>query len=274
MQKYTQSIAELETKPVNVWYPKTSINDVSKISVSPIIGTSTGKEYPSEISSSYKASGSEPLAAPNGLVGYWGFNDNYNDNSGKGNNGIVSGSVPFVTDAKSGKSVSFNNNANNYIRVPDSPEFDLIGKEGFTYSAWIKPTAVPNSYNMFIGHYLPYFNIRSARVLHLSMTAGSVQQHLSTPTSEPLTLNNWYYVAATYETSSGIMKIYINGDTKATSPSFTPPSDYNSDLYIGRWELNANPSDDYPFSGLIDEVAVYNRPLSESEIKSYYESTK
>ncbi|MBI2449437.1 LamG domain-containing protein, partial [Candidatus Pacearchaeota archaeon] len=83
-------------------------------------------------------------------------------------------------------------------------------------------------------------------------------------------LNEWTHVAATFVNSANTVRIYINGINVATNTSFNgePCSSDITPLYIGgiknrsiRW-----------FNGTIDEVRIWNRPLSVGEVKEQYYS--
>ncbi len=93
-------------------------------------------------------------------------------------------------------------------------------------------------------------------------------------TDSELPLDEWSYVVATYESSTGKAALYLNGSL-VTTADFTPgeaivPSD--TDLFIGKnnqgfwlygFNLNA-------FSGLIDEVKIYNQALSAADVQNAY----
>ena len=76
----------------------------------------------------------------NGLVGWWPFNGNANDESGNGNNGTVNGaSLTSDRFGNGGKALSFDG-LSNYVEVPHSSTFNSTNK--ITISLWIKPTTI------------------------------------------------------------------------------------------------------------------------------------
>src|SRR5262249_600897 len=91
-------------------------------------------------------------------------------------------------------------------------------------------------------------------------------------TSEPslqggsIPLNTWTHVAMTFDAASGQFTLYVNGRqvASATSPGVITATSRN--VLIGR-EDSFLPR---PFNGLIDEVAIYSRALSASEIQGIY----
>ena len=188
-----------------------------------------------------------------------------NDSSGwkntATNNGATwSSDFPF-TDSEEKWSLYFNGSS--YLSVPFNAKTMNIKQDGFTYSAWIKPTALTQDYNMFMGQILPYFNVRSTGILHMSMTAGGQQRSVYSVTK--LSVNKWYHVAATYD-SQGYMKVYVDGKLDGTSGPFLNPSNSVSNFYIGKWQ----PNDTYRFTGYIARVRHYNNALSLSQIQQMY----
>ena len=69
----------------------------------------------------------------NGLVGWWPFNGNANDESGLGNNGIVSGSTLTSDRFGNANSAYLFDGVNDYIRITDNNNYSF-GTGGFTYS--------------------------------------------------------------------------------------------------------------------------------------------
>ncbi|MGH9843137.1 MAG: LamG-like jellyroll fold domain-containing protein [Blastocatellia bacterium] len=85
-----------------------------------------------------------------------------------------------------------------------------------------------------------------------------------------MTNNAFHHVAATYDGAT--MKIYVDGNLnvqKAVTLTINYPS--GRPLMIGKREYNSIPG---PFPGVIDEVALYNRALSASEIQSIFNAGK
>jgi hypothetical protein len=162
----------------------------------------------------------------------------------------------------SGKCLYFNGTKSDYVNVPESPKFSMDQK-GFTYSVWIKGTDFSNPYNMIMGHYLPYFDVQSNGVLHMSMRANGAQQ--SVLGSTVLEKNKWYHVGATYD-ENGYMKVYVNGKQDGVAGPFLTPTNYANNQYIGTWDTN-NP---FQFTGFIDESKIYAYALSANQMQQEY----
>jgi arabinan endo-1,5-alpha-L-arabinosidase len=87
----------------------------------------------------------------------------------------------------------------------------------------------------------------------------------------PLTIGRSYYIVGVLDNYANL-RVYVNGVLNA-SRTLDPtklPNDITAPVYIGgdgvtSWSI---------YGGIIDEVRIYNRALSDSEIKALYESTR
>ncbi|MDR3705752.1 MAG: sialidase domain-containing protein [Paludibacteraceae bacterium] len=150
---------------------------------------------------------------------------------------------------------------NDYIAIPDNSKLDLTSD--YTITAWVKPenfnylagivskyhTPATPSYVLRLGRYSPYqaFNF----------------DEKNTSSNTLLTSNTWYHVAAV---KSGTTRtLYVNGSAVSLTDtaSFTPVANGDS-LLIG---LDYR-MDKRFFNGLIDEVSIWSKALSQSEIQS------
>jgi hypothetical protein len=74
----------------------------------------------------------------------------------------------------------------------------------------------------------------------------------------------WYYLATTYDPSTRQVKIYINGVSDRTVTLSTGLS------LTANFSIGGDAHNDNAFDGLIDEVQIYNRALSASEILAIF----
>ncbi|MEY3219843.1 MAG: hypothetical protein RIT27_1200 [Pseudomonadota bacterium] len=212
-----------------------------------------------------------------GLVAYYPFDGNAFDESGNGNDGTVYGAT--LTTDRNGKTKSaYKLNAGNYIEVADS---SLLQPKHITLHAWVNLNPV-NSNHMIFGK-INYANAASEQYtfgfvngqqlgFHIKRNSGCRAGYgwSSLYGNQNLPLNTWSSVDATWDGS--VMKVYANGElvgTKTDAPSGEIDECVGGNLQIGRnWV-----KDTRFFNGQLDDVRIYNRALSDAEIKQLHETT-
>ena len=212
-----------------------------------------------------------------GLVGWWPFNGNANDESVNGNNGIVNGSI-LASDrfGNSNKAYSFDG-ISNYIEVPSSPS--LCVSIAYSISAW----AYISSYNSGGFPYQPAivskinggdwyggYEVRASSdatgVPKFLGTSGNIGGNNVAPAVPNNNINQWYNIIATYDGS--IIKCFINGicmDSTNVSGSLQTST---IPLRFGR--RGGGPSFDCWLTGFIDDIGIWNRALTQAEITAVY----
>ena len=219
-----------------------------------------------------------PTNLQTGLVGYWPFCGNANDESGNGNNGTVNGAT-LTTDrfGNANSAYSFDG-VNDYIQALGNSNYQL--SDNRTISCWIKPennnsTADHGIFGVALnGHNGYYLYLQSTgKIVALEDNfsgigpggSANINSGWSGPASNESVFsnsNNWIFVLATK--ANGITRIYINGilqdETDLRIPTFG-----NSNLYFG-WTNLWNQF----FSGKIDDCLIFNRVLSSVEIQQLY----
>lgn len=196
-----------------------------------------------------------------GLVGYWLFDGNANDSSGKRNNGIVHGVVP--TEDRFGKAdKAYRFNRGNYIEVPNSPTLQGITK-AVTIIAWIKPSAGDNrAFSM-----MQKGNQREVQFQFQLINGKGLCCDIWVPEWRNHNLNEWQQVALTYEYRKE-MRIYRNGELNGAVMAANKLTANNLPLLIGCDPFGGM---EY-FIGDMDDVRVYNRVLTEQEVKELYKA--
>lgn len=97
----------------------------------------------------------------------------------------------------------------------------------------------------------------------------SWEGHDSTST---VSLNTWYHVAVTY--ASGTLTYYLNGIEDGSDSSGSGAINPTSNSVTLGWVNNGQPTTVSDLRGIIDEVMVFNRTLSDEEILAIYNNTK
>ena len=217
-----------------------------------------------------------------GLQGHWKLDETSGttavDSSGNGNDGTLTNMNP-ASDWVPGQingALDFDGN-NDYVNAGSDASIDDVFTSGGTVSAWIYLEGWGES----------DFGRITDKSLDTSATAGwsfqvdgasgvdrirfetgfsGGQGGWATPTGS-ISLNNWYHVAAVYNSGSAAndATIYINGTPQTITEVTTPSGTYNSDaayaLQIGGFTGALR-----TFDGLIDDVRIYDRALDGAEI--------
>ena len=184
------------------------------------------------------------------------------------NNGIVHGAV-WTTGQVDG-ALSFDG-SDDYVDMGSAASLEL---GSFTISAWIKPSDLSSVqqiagklgnepvHNRGYGYSL---EIRDGKVSLLIDPAGCCNGNpIKSETS--LEVGKWYFVAGTYDGSTGT--IYVDGQPE-NSDLWTLGA-YYTNFYIGARRSDYHSAFYDHFSGVIDEVRVYDRALSAEEIEELY----
>ena len=188
-----------------------------------------------------------------GLVAYYPFNGDSDDESGNGNHGLVYGAAPAADRfGLQGHAYSFDG-MNDYIRVPRSSSLDITGP--MTMAAWVYAYSVPPGVTAVVEKEISSmgYNIHllEPSAVHIRVDGGIVEGGL-------IETNRWHFLAGVHDGTDLIL--YIDGDEIARTPEALPTLVPSKDLYIGAWQRSRI------FDGLIDDVRLYDRPLSPMEI--------
>ena len=198
---------------------------------------------------------------PSGLVAAYGFDEpsgnGVTDTSGTGNAGTISGATRTTT-ARFGRALNFDG-VNDWVTVPDANSLDLTN--AMTLEAWVRPT-VASQYRTVVlketAGNLAYALYSASRVGSGSRPAAWVSTEGLNGTAA-LPNNAWSHLATTYDGST--WRLYVNGAQVATRLLTPPIPTSTQPLRIG----GNNVWEEW-FRGQIDELRVYNRSLSATEI--------
>jgi len=208
----------------------------------------------------------------NGLVGYWSFNGNANDHTVNANNGVVNGAT-LTTDrfGNSNSAYSFDG-VDDYIQTQST--FSLVtGTSSRTVSLWLKTVGhVSGRQTMVmwgtqVGCY-GKFNVNVARSFGSSISLITGCGNYDNPAS--VLDNNWHNIICVFDSSLGLntatARYYLDGvllnnsggGSNLTANIFTQPSpiDFGRDGNSGY------------MIGLLDDVAIWSRVLTQQEITS------
>ena len=208
----------------------------------------------------FAAAGCAPK--PDGIIAWWQGENNANDIINQ-NNGALQGDATFA-EGKVGKAFNFDGNGD-YVQIPHNANLDL--SNSYTIEAWVKPSKV-TTYQAIVGkgtNPTPptlYFASNAFRQYYSVDNVPAWQGQVGSVL--PGSPQDWYHIAVTYDGSTGV--IYINGVLKNTKPLLKPDTNTH-DLYLGYDDTLFNNLPGY-FNGLIDEVSIYNKALTQQKIQA------
>ncbi|MBF0390110.1 MAG: LamG domain-containing protein [Desulfamplus sp.] len=202
-------------------------------------------------------------ALNDGLVAYYPFNGNANDESGNGNHGIVNGATLTADRFGNPKSAySFDGFSN--ITISDNTLFtsnqhsiiffvnaitggDLVSKDGEnTERQWLIGCSLSTQ----------------KMVSHVWTNNGLFMKD----TTESLSKRDWHHIAQIWNGTN--LLLYIDGELKVNKTTTGSLANGSQPIRIGGGAPYGQPP--HYFNGTIDDVRIYNRALSEFEIKQLY----
>jgi len=219
-----------------------------------------------------------PYVPIDGLVAFYLFNGNAHDESGNGNNGIVNG-ASLTTDRFGNPNQAYAfDGSSSYIQVPSTPMLCL--SSAFSISAWANVAAFNAGgypYQPAIvskiqaGDWYEGYEVRalssSTGIEKIFGTSGNIGG-VNTPLfSGPSNINEWYFLAVTYDGTK--IRFFINGicmDSASRSGSLQTSS---IPLRFGRRGGSSNSLNCW-FAGKIDDIGIWNRALTRDEIQFLY----
>jgi alpha-tubulin suppressor-like RCC1 family protein len=218
-----------------------------------------------------------------GLVGWWNFDEGSGtsaaDSSGNSNTGTLTNGPTWTTGGKINSALGFVAASTQYVSVPYSSIFDFA-TGSFTVSAWMKANSLPATQHsanaQLVGKQRGDESIGWTFQFHGSSGTGNADLwlsdgagHYTTYTnSTPLSLSVWYHLVFIVDRSTNTLRSYVNGIKDGTEPSIVSYGNVDDPdaLFIGAERTDGLSS----FDGTIDDVRIYNRALSASEVWRLY----
>ena len=207
-------------------------------------------------------------------VGLWHLDGNSKDSSGHGNNGSDTSITYGMQYGKFGWGADFTGGSS-YIGIPNLQ----IGLSSMTMSVWINITNLSTGGNFIdfrsngVTATIPSIGlgVLSSGVFYISKETAPNYTWEQLNSTSTYSTNAWHYVVGTYTNISGTgyLNLYVDGSLAATQMSFADtggsvPEQYST---IGGTNHVAMPESAY-----LDEVAIFSRALSSSEVAQLYTS--
>lgn len=210
-----------------------------------------------------------PAAQDNGLIAYYPFDDDDNrqvrDASGNGRDGTVQGAIPMREGRKGGAYRT--GRRTGHLQIPNDPAWNF-GDKPFSIVLWIKLEQMPFGEQMIVGH---DEGGGEQNKWAFEFWQGNLCFHVNTPRSESFRIGatpwrgevgRWYHLAVTREDDR--FRIYVDGNWVSEAKHALPVPSAQAPLTIGQAEALF-------VDGALDEVMLFDRALSDEEIRNLAE---
>ncbi|MEA3430104.1 MAG: LamG domain-containing protein, partial [Nanoarchaeota archaeon] len=212
-----------------------------------------------------------------GLVGYWKFNEDSTDSSGNGNDGTIAGDVANATGKLNG-AYSFDGTGD-YVSIADDNSLDLTD---LAIAAWVKVGSSNTGWRaLIVKDNVNEVGTRKLFDLKTSQDGNNgVPRFTIWDGSDVLLVNadssinddQWHHLVAVRDAGSNLY-IYIDGIlNNSASDTSSGAIDSSTQTTIGAVHNTAY--DAQHMIGTVDEVAIFNRVLSATEIQTIYNQQK
>ncbi len=207
-----------------------------------------------------------PVAPPSGLVSWWRGENNGLDALGANNGTLHSASNFSFAPGKVGQAFSFSGATTEYVDAPSSASLNF-GANDFAIATWIKSSdngsyrrlvtkrGTGNWYSLALNGGKAFFEI-----------AGGVNCTSSTAVAD----GQWHHIAVSRDqsgTSPRKYHLYIDGVENSSLTDSGLNLDNSAPLELGKWAAESYSG---TYSGLMDEVQIFNRSLTAAEIQGIY----
>ncbi|MBE9563307.1 MAG: hypothetical protein IMF12_10650, partial [Proteobacteria bacterium] len=212
-----------------------------------------------------------------GLTLYMPFDGNAKDESGNGSDGVINGAT--LTTDRHGNTDSAYGFEDGYIEVPDNNGLDFTNE--FTIGVWVNPEIqsddIPTNGGIIISKEASYEFALTAgnnKIRYALKNSSSNWKWINTGIVAPL--NQWTFLTMSYDGS--LFKLYKDGILEYQN--LESGNIFPTDAPLGVGARYGGPLIDFPsywvskFNGLIDDVSLYRRTLTDDEVQSLYDLNK
>ncbi|MCB2184420.1 MAG: hypothetical protein KQH63_20530 [Desulfobulbaceae bacterium] len=211
----------------------------------------------------------EILATESGLFSLYHFNNSTEDQISK--DFALLQNIEFSNMSQFGESAYFSGDNNSITASNSDGRFDITDE--LTIEAWVYPSAISQwdyivskawdaPVSPYVNYALGFYN--DTNTLRFAISIDGTQYMVTSDIIEPA---KWYHVVGTYSNTMGELRIYLNGQLANSASASGPLDTTATDLTIGGYQY----SEEESWNGFIDELAIYNRALSQEEIETHYD---
>ena len=209
-----------------------------------------------------------------GLVALWKFNGSAKDSTPYDNDGTVNGATPATDREGTANSAYSFDGSTNYIQV-NSSQLDSVYNTGeVSFSVWFYYNSADPAGALLRhgesssgnGHsgctYEPNIATQGVALSGCSGTGTIVNYSLTT---------GWNHIVVTFDNAHSSDKVYLNGSLVGTGTQHTASLSAPLWMIGAAWNVYNSSIATY-FTGKIDEIRVYNRPITQTEVTKLYNS--
>ena len=224
------------------------------------------------------------LAYSSGLVGCWKLDDGRGatarDSSRHGQHGVLKNldAAKCWVEGKAGGALEFDGE-NGYVEIPNSSALQTVQEQDYTLAAWFKPSNLPpgtgNAYNAAYaivakkGFHEGLLYDKDGKFVFCHWLTGDKGAGATTQNAFPA--GQFHHVAGVVDRARGEVQLYVNGKLEARGAfdagAATRPYGEESWL-IGTANNNTREGYGWPAKGVIADLRIYNRALSEEEVRN------
>jgi hypothetical protein len=203
-----------------------------------------------------------------GLVGYWPLDGNAKDRSRHAHHGTMHGVTATTNRSGALDTACFFDGSGTYVGIADSSRLSVTN---LTLAFWFRidssATArelvnkLGSSGNLSFGS---EYEGSSRKIYFRICTDGSLATLSDCPSATAISTGVWYHFAGTYDGAA--MRVFINGTLDNSLPKSGAVFDSAEEVKVGRYGYYSG----WVFHGAIDDVIIWNRALSSSEVWQVY----
>ena len=218
------------------------------------------------------------------LMVYYQFKGDATDQSGNDFNGkVINASLVKNRFGQQNHAFSFNGQ-DSMIQIIENQKLVNILKNSYSLSVWFKVEKKTNNDKMdllVIKGNKGYFGLKilspdkfSASINHL--VKSDRMNKWTLVKYDSIKLGKYHHLVGTIDLQKGKIAIYLDGEKHKEGMPYNLKNQKADIISNAKWGIGriAIDNNEYPFSGTIDEVRIYNRALSENEVKELFQSTK
>jgi len=271
---YNGNAADLTNGLWNQWnvdLSGLSVKAVSSLTIG-VSGTGKGVLYVDDIRLYREAPAVVVPSDPGqiGLVAWYSMEGSVQDGSGNGNNGTVGGTPTYET-GRTGLGTALGlNGVSDCVDLGNKAAFNPAGSLGI--SLWANIGAWGTAWNHVMvgnrGESNVGWQVRRHSSTSLCFTTRGVGQDDTASVLVP-PVNEWIHITCVYDHVANTKTIYVNGipDTVVTTNAGAKVAATTHNTYIGARAVGGNTGPEAFFTGMLDDIRIYNRALSEAEAR-------